>query len=211
MAFAVIEDFTGTAECILFSEVYTAARELLGSDRPVLVKGTISTKGEDDLKLIVSRILPLDQAARLLEVRIGRSRLEAEPELLQDLKRLFVQNSGTTPVRICITDGGGESCLRSRSLQVAATSRLLDGLAARIGREGIRLWSQLEAGSPAGEPGSGSVERPNGQGYRASGTYDRQARVSAERGRALRTPRPLPEDAVESLTPAAIPVGDDEI
>jgi DNA polymerase-3 subunit alpha len=141
MAFATLEDFAGTADCILFSEVYEACRELLATEKPVLVRGTLSTKGEDDLKVIASQVIPIDQAARLLEIRVPRSRLESEPDLLAEVKRLLVANSGTTPVKVCLTEGENESCVLSRSLQVAVTSRLLDLLAARLGEEALRLVS----------------------------------------------------------------------
>jgi DNA polymerase III subunit alpha len=152
MAFATLEDFVGTAECILFSEVYEACRELLLSEKPVLLRGTLSTKGEDDLKVIATQVIPIDQAARLLEIRVPRSRVEAEPELLAEVKRLLVASSGSTPVKVCITEGESESCVLSRSLQVAVTSRLLDLLASRLGPEALRLASPLP-----------SIRRPEGR------------------------------------------------
>ncbi|MBA2565500.1 MAG: DNA polymerase III subunit alpha [Gemmatimonadetes bacterium] len=139
MAFATLEDFSGTAECILFSEIYTASRELIASEKPLLMKGTLSTKGEDDLKVIVARLAPLEQAARQLEIRLPRLRVEAEPGLLQEVKSLLVANSGTTPVTICLTEEGSESCCRSRTLQVAVTTRLLGALGEKIGEDAIRL------------------------------------------------------------------------
>ena len=146
MAFATLEDFGGTAECILFNEIYQASRELVHSERPLLLSGTLSTKGEDDLKVIVSQIVALDQAARMLEIRVPRPRLEAEPDLLPELKRLLLQSTGSTPVKVCITDGeAGEYCLRSRTIHVAPTARLLEALAAKVGQEAIRLVSALDA------------------------------------------------------------------
>jgi DNA polymerase-3 subunit alpha len=153
MAFATLEDFAGTAECILFNEVYQAARELVHSDRPVLVRGTLSTKGEDDLKVIATQIVPLEQAASQLEIRVRRERLESEPEFLEELRQLLVQNSGTTPVKICITDNGSESCLRPRGLHVAANARLLDALAAKVGPEAICLSSSHEPARRFAEAG----------------------------------------------------------
>ncbi len=155
MAFATLEDFVGTAECILFSEVYEACRELLLAEKPVLLRGTLSTKGEDDLKVIASQVIPIDQVARLLEIRVPRSRLEAEPELMAEVKRLLVASSGTTPVKVCITEGESESCVLSRSLQVAVTSKLLDLLASRLGAQALRLASPFPP-----------VRRPEGRGLR---------------------------------------------
>jgi DNA polymerase-3 subunit alpha len=141
MAFATLEDLTGTADCILFSEVYEASREIILAEKPVLLRGTLSTKGEDDLKVIAAQIVPLEQATRMLEIRIPRARLEAGQDLLAEVKRLLVASSGTTPVKVCITDGESESCVVSRSLQVAVTSKLLDALAERLGPGAMRLVS----------------------------------------------------------------------
>jgi DNA polymerase-3 subunit alpha len=156
MAFATLEDFAGTVECILFSEAYAAARELLGSDRPVLLRGTLSTRGEDDLKVVVSRIVPLEAAARALEIRLPRGRLETEPGLLDELRRMMVAHGGTTPVTVCITgDEGEEMCVRSRTVAVALGAGLLQDLEARVGRAALRVRSALEGDAPGPEPGRG--------------------------------------------------------
>ncbi len=155
MAFVTLEDFVGTAECILFSEVYEASRELLLAEKPVLLRGTLSSKGEDDLKVIAAQVTPLEQAVRMLEIRVRRARVEAEPDLLSEVRALLVANSGTTPVKVCITEGESESCVLSRSLQVAVTSRLLETLAARLGAEALRLVSPFQVG-----------RRPETRGFR---------------------------------------------
>jgi DNA polymerase-3 subunit alpha len=156
MAFATLEDFAGTVECILFSEAYAAARELLGSDRPVLLRGTLSTRGEDDLKVVVSRLVPVEAAARALEIRLPRSRLETEPGLLDELRRMMVAHGGTTPVTVCITgDEGEEMCVRSRTVAVALGAGLLQDLEARVGRSALRVRSALEGDAGAPEPGRG--------------------------------------------------------
>jgi hypothetical protein len=91
----------------------------------------------------------------MLEIRVPRARVEAEPDLLSEVRALLVANTGTTPVKVCITEGESESCVLSRSLQVAVTSRLLETLAARLGDDALRLVSP----SPAGR-------RPEPRGFR---------------------------------------------
>jgi hypothetical protein len=143
----------------------------------VLVRGTLSTKGEDDLKVIASQVIPIDQAARLLEIRVPRARLEAEPDLLAEVKRLLVASSGTTPVKVCLTDGENESCVLSRTLQVAVTSRLLDVLAGRLGPEALRLTSPFP---PARRSEPRALDR--GSRYGGGGAPARDLRQAAGGG-----------------------------
>ncbi|MFN2432404.1 MAG: DNA polymerase III subunit alpha [Gemmatimonadota bacterium] len=190
MAFATLEDFSGTAECILFNEAYLASREVVHGDRPVLARGALSTKGEDDLKVIVSRVLPIEQATRILELRLPRARVEAEPELLEHLKRLLAQHTGTTPVKVCLTHEGTESCVLSRTLQIAATPRLLAMLAERLGHEALRVVSALDGTRIAEE------RAPRfGGGVPAEGRFSRGPRPAPKADGAARPVGPPPQPA----------------
>lgn len=60
MAFVTLEDLSGFVEMVVFPETYTAAAELLNSEEPLLVKGTVDV-GEDACKILVNEVLSLKE------------------------------------------------------------------------------------------------------------------------------------------------------
>ncbi len=61
MGFVTLEDLKGSAEIIVFSDVYTASHLLIKGERPFFVIGQADTDGET-VKIIARQILPLEEA-----------------------------------------------------------------------------------------------------------------------------------------------------
>ncbi|WP_298268328.1 DNA polymerase III subunit alpha [Geobacter sp.] len=85
MAFATLEDLVGSVEMVVFPETFAAASELLKSDDPLLVTGTVD-RGEKSTKIMASEVVLLrDVSARetkrvvftLAAEGLERSRLES--------------------------------------------------------------------------------------------------------------------------------------
>ena len=81
MAFAQLEDFRGTIELVLFSDVYEKTREQLAADSVVAVRGRID-KSRGDPKLIVESLLDpeglKEQGARAVHVRFAADGVSEE-------------------------------------------------------------------------------------------------------------------------------------
>lgn len=65
IAFVMIEDFTGKAECIFWSEAYKKFAPFIKEDTVVMIKGK-SELNADALKIIVEEITPIEDAASKL-------------------------------------------------------------------------------------------------------------------------------------------------
>ena len=61
MAFVTLEDAEGTLEVVVFSDLYGRAAVLLGSDTPLIVRGTLE-RSEDGGKILAEEIAPLSEA-----------------------------------------------------------------------------------------------------------------------------------------------------
>lgn len=99
MAFVTLEDLKGTLDVIVFSDLYAKISDLLKSDEPLLVTGSVELS-EDTAKIIASDI---EWVSRASETRISRVciRLDAEmlrAEELRQLKFILNQHRGTCPV-----------------------------------------------------------------------------------------------------------------
>jgi DNA polymerase-3 subunit alpha len=108
MAFCGLEDLAGDGEAIFFPEAFTACRELLAGDQPLLLTAKIAKDREGDeenahaakLKLIVQSARGLAEAVAAgdepVEVRVeGRS-----CPTLGGLKEIFARYPGPANIRL---------------------------------------------------------------------------------------------------------------
>ncbi|MEJ2470987.1 MAG: DNA polymerase III subunit alpha [Desulfuromonadales bacterium] len=95
MAFVTLEDLSGFVEMVVFPETYTAAAELLNSEEPLLVKGTVDV-GEDACKILVNEVLSLKEMqqrmTRLVHFRLTTPGLEERQ--LRALKDIMMRYRG---------------------------------------------------------------------------------------------------------------------
>ena len=69
MAFVTLEDLTGFVEMVVFPEPYMASIELLKSEEPLLVSGTLDV-GEETVKLMANEVLALREVQERLTRRV---------------------------------------------------------------------------------------------------------------------------------------------
>ncbi|OGP49669.1 MAG: DNA polymerase III subunit alpha [Deltaproteobacteria bacterium RBG_13_43_22] len=102
MAFATIEDLTGSCEIIVFSDPYRKCSQILKEEVPLWVTGIIS-KDEKGIKVIANEVLPLAEAeekmAQHAVLKIAVTGLSRD-QILQ-LKAFLKDHTGSCPVQIC--------------------------------------------------------------------------------------------------------------
>jgi DNA polymerase-3 subunit alpha len=90
MASFVLEDLEGGAECLVFPETYKKVAGRLAEDQVVLVKGKSEIVEETKCRLLVTEVLPLEQAklaeARYVTIRVPVAQWDrAKGERLRDI------------------------------------------------------------------------------------------------------------------------------
>ncbi len=100
IAFVTIEDFTGKAECIFWSDAWAQFRETVTQDSILMMVGRSDLNGSDSLKVIVEEVMTLPEAvqryAQALTVRVQRE--ETDPNLIQQAAEIARNNPGSTPL-----------------------------------------------------------------------------------------------------------------
>ena len=95
MAFVTLEDLSGFVEMVVFPETYTESAELLSSEEPLLVRGTVDV-GEDACKLLVNEVLKLKdvQKNRTRRVHFRLTTPGLEERQLRSLREIMGRYHG---------------------------------------------------------------------------------------------------------------------
>ncbi|MBM4128654.1 MAG: DNA polymerase III subunit alpha, partial [Nitrospira sp.] len=105
MAYLTLEDADGSAEVIVFPQLYRNSLALLQKDKPLLVKGTVD-RTEKGLKIVATGLSSLDEAEKASRVEVDIRYPLLDSLSLQKLKSLLEQSKGECPLylRICLKD-----------------------------------------------------------------------------------------------------------
>ncbi|MFY9114303.1 MAG: DNA polymerase III subunit alpha [Dethiobacteria bacterium] len=100
MAFATLEDLTGSVEVIVFSNLYEKNRELIIEDQPIIIRGRTDIKDEYDqkkeVKIIAEEVAPLPLKSKQLFIKVDVP--EEEYTKLIELRKLLFNKNGDIPV-----------------------------------------------------------------------------------------------------------------
>ncbi|MFZ5799405.1 MAG: DNA polymerase III subunit alpha, partial [Thermodesulfobacteriota bacterium] len=110
MAFATLEDMTGSVELVVFPNAFAECGHLLGREEPVVVLGRVQLE-ERGPKITVESIEPLHAALikYTQDVIIRIRAQQTSRQHLEQLKEMLYQHHGTCPVRLTLHfDGRGE-------------------------------------------------------------------------------------------------------
>ncbi len=95
MAFVTLEDLSGFVEMVVFPETYTESAELLNSEEPLLIKGSVDV-GEDACKILVNEVLSLKdyQGRNTMLVHFRLTTPGLDDRQLRSLKEIMTRYRG---------------------------------------------------------------------------------------------------------------------
>jgi DNA polymerase-3 subunit alpha len=139
MAFAVLEDLTGSVEVTIFPDLYALNRQLLVAYDPVMVTGH-KDGDEENPKLVAKDICPIEEAPRRfasgLHIRISAS--AAEPDQVKGLKSLIAGHPGKIPLRIhVVIPHKTETIIGLPNFDCDPTEELVASLRATLGDRAV--------------------------------------------------------------------------
>jgi len=140
-----VEDFHGTATILAFRDTWQRCKEVLEQDAVVLVRGKVSgrERDEEDPPIFLDDAESLEAVSRSGRVALA---ITVDPgegfsdEEVQRARKAMENNLGRAPLEVHLANGGGlEARLRSRSLTVDPSPRLLGELKEVLGPGRIRM------------------------------------------------------------------------
>lgn len=114
MAFFNLDDFTGSCECIVFSRTFEEYEKYIREDEVIVAIGNLESSG-DSVKIQINKIIPITKANdELVEsVKILIDKNSVDEKNFSELKNIFVNHSGNTPVYIALSENGSKVDLYS--------------------------------------------------------------------------------------------------
>jgi DNA polymerase-3 subunit alpha len=150
MAFLTVEDFAGSAEAIVFSDAYSAHRELLLPDAVVVLVGATSTREDEPTKILVEKAMSLDEAWNeipkkfVLEIPLQ----QAGEAALQQLIQLLRANQGSCSLFFRLRNNGASDYdFRSKSLKIRPNASLLQRVKELLGPNAVRVEAAIPSSS----------------------------------------------------------------
>lgn len=136
MAFVLVEDFTGSVEATLFSDLFEAHRQLLTKGTPIIVQGTVSTQEGKKPKILASDLAPLstcrEKFIESVHVVLSDGREWTDTALLS-LKELFQNHPGRCEVYVRYGNGTVRREVRSNAIRVSPSRELMSKLRQIVG------------------------------------------------------------------------------
>lgn len=145
MAYATLEDTTGSAEVVFFAQTLDRCASYLVPDEVVLVRAKAET-GRGDLKLLAREVVPMwkvrEQMVRGVVVRVDAG--EASADDVEALAALCDAHRGTCKLYFELTDTGlpRPVRLRARTAVVDLTGDFLKGVGALFGPSAVTLETE---------------------------------------------------------------------
>ncbi|NLA12494.1 MAG: DNA polymerase III subunit alpha [Firmicutes bacterium] len=135
MAFVTVEDLTGSVEVIVFSDLYERRTEIFQEDTPLLIKGRVDLKEEEEPKIIAESAMLLPRETRQLFIRIGAATAQGE---LATLRKILQSATGELPVYLHF-EREKRTILLDESFQVPAEPSFLEKIRVLLGPDSVRL------------------------------------------------------------------------
>ncbi|HEY8164074.1 MAG TPA: DNA polymerase III subunit alpha, partial [Gemmatimonadaceae bacterium] len=140
-----IEDFSGSAEVMVFPEKWSVLADQAKTDVPLLLKGAYLRRDQDadNPSFVVESVDRLAALRASGQVMISIDLVKSPsltPAVIQELRTIAEAFPGTVPLELSYSDGNGlRARLRSRTLTLAVNTAALEDLRSLLGTEAVRL------------------------------------------------------------------------
>jgi DNA polymerase III subunit alpha len=145
MAFVTIEDFTGRAECIVFSDPYAKYQQILVPESLVLVTGKGELNG-DTLRILVNDVMPLEKAKEKLAkgIILSVDVDDLREETIVRLRGVMERHKGNCPCFFRVRDARSVKVFQSTKFHVEPNDLFLAGVREVLGPDSVRLTADLQ-------------------------------------------------------------------
>ena len=140
MAFATLEDFAGSVEVVIFSDLFEKRREAIRSESMVVVSGKISKKEEEKPKIVADRIESLDALAEggglILKLLLDGPNFNGGR--LDGIENILAEFPGSAEVVLILNTGKERVIIQTNKLKASVKPGLTQRLIKLLGSNKVR-------------------------------------------------------------------------
>ncbi len=140
MAFVALEDFSGRAECIVFSDPFSKYQHILQPDSMVMVIGKGEVNG-DMLKILVNEVYPMEKVREkftksiILSINVN----DIRENTITRLRELMEQNKGNCPCYFNVVEANSVKKFHTRRFAVEPSEQFLGEAKKILGPDCVRV------------------------------------------------------------------------
>ncbi len=143
IAFVGIEDFTGKAECLFWSDAFARFRDKLVEDTIVMIVGKAKIDGSDSVKITVDEVIPIEDTPKRFAkgLHISVQRDKAKPNDIQKAHQIIVAAKGTKELRFSVFDEHQQLQKRyiAQKIKVEPNDAVTEELIKIFGQKNVRF------------------------------------------------------------------------
>ena len=140
MAFATLEDYTGSTELIIFSSCYETSKEFIAEEKMVLMVGRVSTREGEAAKVIVNEALPMEKLTERFSCQLViKVNSDCSDTTIDQALESLNKYKGNAPVLFAARENGSEVYIKSAKYTVNIDFKLLNQLKELLGESGAYL------------------------------------------------------------------------
>ena len=140
MAFVDLEDFSGKAECIVFSDAFTKYQQFLQPDSMVMVIGKGEVNGEL-LKVVVGEVVPMDKVRErftksvILSINVN----DVQEDTIVELRMLMEKSKGNCPCYFNVVQAETKRMYHTRKYSIEPSDAFVGEARRILGPHGVRF------------------------------------------------------------------------
>ncbi len=149
MAFATLEDFAGSIELIIFSDLYEKRRDVVNSGSMVMVSGRISKREDEKPKIIAGKVDYLDAVAEggELILKLFLDGPEFNGDRLAGIEGILSEFPGSAEVMLVLSTGEERITIKANKLKASAKPGLTRRLSELLGSDRVMWEVKAESNS----------------------------------------------------------------
>ena len=139
MAFVGLEDFSGKAECIVFSDPYAKYQHYLQADAMVMVEGKGELNG-DQLKILVNVVHPMEKVREMFtkSIILSINVNDVHENTIVQLRELMMRNKGNCPCFLSVTNATSTQMFQTKGFAVEPTRQFVEEVRRVLGPQSVR-------------------------------------------------------------------------
>ena len=126
MATITLEDFTGTGEILVFSDVIDATGDKLHKEARLVINARVTVREDEEPKFVAQEMYTMDEAkaqfARSMWVSLPAHSLT--DDTLNALEDIFMKHSGNVPIYFKVQQGDEERVVQSQRYRLKTSAEV---------------------------------------------------------------------------------------